>query len=205
MRAPHWDGPPLEAWAPWTPREVARRLEGAGVSWCVVGGWAIDLFVGRQTREHHDLEVAVLRQDFEAVRSHLAGYALHWVSSGEVHRLASEEAPPADSFQVWVADTETDAWRVDVMLERGDASTWVFRRDASVTAPRASMVGVSAEGIPFLLPLGVLLYKARDPREKDEADFATALPLLDAPSKAWLAEALERVYGAHRWFERLRT
>src|ERR1700686_2663981 len=39
---------------------VMRRL---GVWWAVGGGWAIDLWLDEQTREHHDVEVAVRRDD----------------------------------------------------------------------------------------------------------------------------------------------
>ena len=40
----------LDDWAPWTPKEVAERLKDVTVPWYVAGGWAIDLFLGRQTR-----------------------------------------------------------------------------------------------------------------------------------------------------------
>lgn len=39
---------------------VMRRLD---VWWAVAGGWAIDLWLDEQTREHHDVEVAVRRDD----------------------------------------------------------------------------------------------------------------------------------------------
>ena len=31
--------------------------------WGIAGGWAIDLWLGEQTREHHDIEVVVRRDD----------------------------------------------------------------------------------------------------------------------------------------------
>ncbi|MGM7683701.1 nucleotidyltransferase domain-containing protein [Cytobacillus sp. Hm23] len=31
--------------------------------WFIAGGWAIDLFIGKQTRPHHDLEIAIFRKD----------------------------------------------------------------------------------------------------------------------------------------------
>jgi hypothetical protein len=38
---------------------VARVMAGFPRPWFVSGGWAIDLFVGRVTREHEDLEVGL--------------------------------------------------------------------------------------------------------------------------------------------------
>jgi hypothetical protein len=31
--------------------------------WWIAGGWAVDLFLGEQTRVHDDVDVAVLRRD----------------------------------------------------------------------------------------------------------------------------------------------
>jgi hypothetical protein len=194
-----WDGPPLEAWAPWRPDEVARRLAGVNARWYVVGGWAIDLFLGRETRAHEDLEIAIPRADFPAVRERLAGFALHTVREGEVRALAPGELPPAENHQNWVLDPRANAWRMDVMLERGDEHTWVFRRDESIRAPRAEMIGRTRDGISFLRPQAALLFKAKDTRPKDEADFAATLPVLDPTARTWLRAALERMHPEHAW------
>jgi hypothetical protein len=199
----HWDGPQLDAWRAWTPAEVAREFEGLEVPWCVVGGWAIDLFVGKQTREHEDLEIAVLREHFSNVRRVLRAYAFHAVGDGEVRRLAEDAEPPRDKHQNWVLDVAADAWRVDVMLEPGDPATWVFRRDPAIRARRAFMIMRTSDDIPFLGPHGALLYKAKARRSKDEADLSAALPLMDNEQRAWLATALERAHPGHSWLERL--
>jgi hypothetical protein len=198
-----WDGPPLEAWEPWRPDEVARRLAGVDARWCVVGGWAIDLFLGRETRAHDDLEIAVPRADFAAVRAHLAGFALHTVREGEVRALAPDELPPLENHQNWLLDPRANAWRMDVMLEPGEADTWVYRRDESIRAPRARMVARTERGIPFLRPEAVLLFKAKRAEAKDDADLASALPSLDVPARAWLRAALARTHPGHRWLETL--
>ena len=45
----------------------ARIMAGFPQPWYVAGGWAIDLFGGRVTRAHEDLEVAVCRRDLGAL------------------------------------------------------------------------------------------------------------------------------------------
>jgi hypothetical protein len=200
----HWDGPGLDAWHPWTPVEAAGHLAATTVPWCVVGGWAIDLFLGESTREHEDLEIAVLREHFSQIRRALDGFVFHVVGGGEVRRLPAAAAPPLDKHQNWVLDVAAMSWRVDVMLEPGDQSTWVFRKDETVCAPRGFMVQRSSDGVPFLGPHGVLLYKAKALRPKDEADFSACLPRLAAPAGAWLRDALQRVNPGHPWIERLR-
>jgi hypothetical protein len=87
---------------------------------------------------------------------------------------------------------------MDVMLEPGDAETWVFRRDERVRAPRDAMVSDSGP-IPHLKAHGALLYKAKALRPKDEADFASAAPLLSRDECAWLIETLCVAHPGHAW------
>jgi hypothetical protein len=200
--AVRWEGPPLSAWAAWTPAQAARELSGVAASWCVVGGCAIDLFVGAATRPHHDLEVAIPRGDFAAVRARLAGFAFYTIKQGEVARLAPHALPAPDRHQNWVLDDVVQAWRVDVMLEPGDSQTWIFRRDERIRAPRARMLA-TRDGVPYLRPEGVLLYKAKLARPKDDQDLAQVLPRLDPDARDWLRDALQLAHPGHRWIPAL--
>jgi hypothetical protein len=177
-------------------------LAGVNAAWCVVGGWAIDLWLGEITRPHEDLEIAIPRDDFPAVRARLHDYALFSVGDGEVWRLADGEEHAPDKHQTWVLDAAADRWRLDVMLEPGDADRWVFRRDPSITLPRADTFGMR-DDIPYLLPHCALLFKAKHMRPKDEADFECCLPRLDAWQREWLRDAVTRAHGEHPWISRL--
>jgi lincosamide nucleotidyltransferase A/C/D/E len=53
--------PPGEA------RRMLAALERHGVDACVGGGWAVDALVGRQTREHADLDLWVSATGFEGL------------------------------------------------------------------------------------------------------------------------------------------
>ena len=67
-------------------------------------------------------------------------------------------------------------------------------------------VGVmaSAGGVSILVPEIVLLYKAHELTEKDEADFRSALPHLAPSRKAWLLGALNETTPIHPWARRMR-
>jgi hypothetical protein len=104
-----------------------------------------------------------------------------------------------------VCEPEVPAWRLDVFCEPTDGRTWVFRRDARIREPYARMVATTADGVPHLRPEGVLLFKARHARDKDEADLALALPRLDGPTRDWLVAALDVVHPDHPWIARVRA
>ena len=139
----HWDGPGLDAWRPWTPAEVADRLAGVGVPWCVVGGWSIDLFLGEETREHEDLEIATHREHLRAIRDALPDMVFHAVGDGQVCRLGPDEEPPLERHQNWVLDVGAQLWR-----RRRDART---RRSADVGVParRATPSAAGIHGAPY--------------------------------------------------------
>ncbi|MFB9947789.1 nucleotidyltransferase domain-containing protein [Rhizobium puerariae] len=197
--------PPLDhgAWSAWHPRELAERLEGMQQPWCVVGGWALDLWHGRQTRSHEDLEFTVLRHDVPAFRECLEGMRFHAVGDGNVDYLPAERQPPETIAQIWCEDVEARRWRVDMMIEPGTEDTWVCKRDPGISLPRADIVARTAEGVPYLKPAAILLFKAKYRRAKDEIDFDNALAKLTGPERGWLKDCLETLHLGHAWTARL--
>ncbi len=60
------------------------------------------------------------------------------------------------------------------------------------------------EGIPYLAPEVQILFKSKDIRPKDEADFQAVHELLDTAQRAWLVAALELTSPGHRWIATLK-
>jgi hypothetical protein len=195
--------PPDDAWSPWHPKDLSRRLDGVGQPWCVVGGWALDLWHGEQTREHEDIEFTVLRDDLPLFRAALDGIEFFTAHDGVVAPLATEAEPAEDMFQIWCLDPAERRWRADMMIEPGTADSWVYKRDRAITRPRAEMVDVTGQGIPYLKPAAVLLFKARHRRDKDETDFRAAFPKMAKEERLLLKQWLGRLHPGHDWLAAL--
>jgi hypothetical protein len=191
--------PEIDRWHPWTPAEVARLLDGVDVPWWVAGGWALDIWRGRRTRAHGDIEICVPRGLWPPVRARLAGYELWCARDGALRPLAAHVEVPAADRQVWVRDRVTGAFRLDVMLDPGDRDTWVSHRHSGLRLPLGEALAVSRDGVPYLRPEIALLLKAAHARAKDEADLAACLPLLDPANRRWLAGALAAHHPGHAW------
>jgi hypothetical protein len=198
------DPPGLDAWEPWHPDEVFRLLRSVDVPWCVAGGWALDLWHGFETRSHEDIEIAVLRDDFDAFRRALRAMHFFCAGGGQVQFLPPAALPPESIHQVWCLDAQSRRWKLDIMLEPGTAEEWIFRRGSSIRRRRSDMIGWTIEDLPFLKPAGVLLFKAKHLRGKDERDFENALGKLDAKERGWLKTALTHAHPGHEWIARLR-
>ncbi len=196
--------PDLFEWDAWRPEEAQRRLARVEAPWYVAAGWAIDLFLGEQRREHEDLEIAVPSDRFGEVVEALAGLELFVVG----HQLATPLAQAGELLetyhQTWALERATGVWRLDVFREPSDGDTWICRRDESIRLPFDQLIERSGEGIPYARPEIILLFKAKHARAKDDGDLAAALPLLTSERRRWLAEALELVHPGHRWLAEIR-
>lgn len=186
----------------WTPDEVARRLAGIGTPWCVAAGWALDLFRGRQTRRHGDIEIAIPAADFAEIRERFPGYGFDAVSSGRIWRDAGAEVLAA-THQTWLRDPATGDYLLDVFREPHDGDVWICRHDETVRLPYGEIVRRTPDGIPYLAPELVLLFKAKHARPKDQADFDSTVPYMTAAQRATLAGLLAHVRPGHRWLESL--
>ncbi|MCE3032313.1 nucleotidyltransferase domain-containing protein [Streptomyces sp. CMSTAAHL-2] len=194
------DADELEArWADaWRPEQVAERLNGVNVPWCVAAGWALDLFRGEQTRDHGDLELAVPAAGFAEIRDRFPEYAFDAVGSGKIWADAGAEELAA-THQTWLRDPVSGQFLWDVFREPHDGGTWICRRDQSLRLPYDTIIERTADGIPYLIPELVLLFKAKAIRPKDQADFEGILPLLSQARRDALGGWLARVHPGHDW------
>ncbi len=199
---------PVSPWGPWdplSPEEGATLLSSLAVPWWISGGWALDLYLGRQTRAHADLDIQFLRHDQQAVRAAFAG----WDVQAALPQPRSEDWP----FRPWEQGEELDPrihdiwcrpgagapWRVQLMLADSAGDEWLFRRDPRIRRHVATIGCWSEDGLPYLAPEIQLLYKAKAPRAKDESDFAQVAPHLTLERRQWLHASLAAVQPGHQW------
>jgi hypothetical protein len=182
----------------WTPSEVAQRLAGISTAWCVAAGWALDLFRGTQTREHGDIEIAIPAANFPEVRDRFPRYAFDAVSSGLIWENAAPDVLAA-THQTWLREPTTGDYLLDVFREPHDGSTWICRHDETIQLPYSDIIHHSPDGIPYLAPELVLLFKAKRARTKDQADFHGTIPHMTPTQRRTLAELLTHAYPGHPW------
>ncbi len=190
-----------EAFAP--VEKAARILRGFPAPWFVAGGWAVDLFLGRVTRPHEDVDLALLRRDQDGIQSHLSGWTFTTVVQGERRPWDEGEPLLPPVHEIHARGPGGEPADLEFLLEEAADDSWVFRRDRRITRPLATIGMQAASGVPILVPEIVLLYKAKNPSAKDLADFDLACPRLDEGRREWLRRALEVAHPGHPWIRRL--
>ena len=190
---------PLGNWAATTPEDAASWFSSLTIPWWVAGGWALDLFLGRQFRTHGDFDVGVLRRDSPQLLAALSNWEIFEAQNGALSQLHYGVAPRQCVNSLWCRPAGSMLWSAEVLLDAGDTQFWVFRRQPQIRRPLNEVIRRTPQGLPYLAPEIQLLYKAHAPRPRDQDDFAHVVPGLDTPARKWLKEALQMTQPRHDW------
>jgi len=194
--------------------EVAEALGNLRAPFYISGGWAIDLHLGRVTRDHHDVDTLIMRRDHLLLHKALKQFSLKKIiphpdgmppnrgmivdwPAGErlelpVHQINAYRAGESEpAFQVMLAESS------DNDLE------WIFRRNPEIRMPISRMGFHPLWGLPYLAPEIVLLFKAKHLEARDQVDFDNALPALSTEARRWLRDAIEKTHPGHVWLNTL--
>lgn len=161
------------------------------------------------TREHHDIDIAVLRADLGRLWRHLDGWTV-WINEpGRFLRWGGERLLDGDAcFMARPEDGVTLDWAtfaehpqcVELVVEESASDTWIYRRDQRL---QDSLRRMGRSG-SFLAPEVALLYKAPQADvDRNKADFLSALPYLDDGKRRWLGDALRLAHPGHPWIAAL--
>ena len=203
----------VDAHRSWIEREgfaplhrVAEELRDFPYPWHICGGWALDVFLGRVTRVHHDVDVEVSRADQLALQEYMTTRGWKLLTPFD-ERLQPWPMHMRLEMPRHQAHAHRQGAFIDFLLADLDGGVWRYRREPSIIRD-ISRIGLrSSEGIPFLAPEVVLLYKSKTTsgkeRSKDMADFEEVYLSMEPERRAWLRWALLAVDPSHPWIERL--
>jgi hypothetical protein len=167
----------------------------------IAGGWALDLFADRVRRTHSDVDVLVLARD------------LHHVATTFTDPRPMVENPNTGDLRPWepgeqltpgphVLAFPDDLFPapVRIILAASDGDEWVYHRGrGTLRKPLDEITLTTADGLPYLAPEIVLLFKSRSDRPKDTEDFNDVAALLDVPRRTWLHDHIEPRCPDHAW------
>lgn len=206
---------------------VRDLLHGFPRPWFLCGGWAADAWLGRQTRDHGDVDIAVFHRDHGVIASHLEGWALvghdpnvsddtseQW-DGRRLDLPAHIHVPTLGSSLSTSPALTHSAFEFEFLLNDGSDRDVVLNPEVGVAVAREDAIYQSRwGGVPTLSPEVVLFFKAGGNlsraeathggiRSRDEQDFVALLPSLTAVQRSWLGETLVAVRPDHPWLPHL--
>jgi hypothetical protein len=210
---------------------VAELMSTFEPTWALCGGWAVDAWLDRQTRDHQDLDITVFSDDQRDLFNHLAGWQLiaHDRVPGDadelwdgrplnldahIHARSPEASGPLperfDAAGARIVFPE-DGFGLECQLNERSRGDWVLNREPRLTMPLRRAIRQSAWGVPTVAPEVIVFYKAtayagtkHHLRPQDKSDFLALLPQISERKREWLRRMISRVYeGEHPWLPEL--
>src|SRR4051812_23938833 len=105
---------------------VAGVMSSFGSSWALCGGWAIDVWVGHQTREHQDVDLTVFLDDQLALFDY---FTTGWLLNGHDEHDEDGTEPWTGrrlGFPSHIHAYSNDGLHLDIQLNRRSGNDWVF-------------------------------------------------------------------------------
>lgn len=197
---------------------VADLMSTFGPWWSLCGGWAVDAWIGRQTRDHADVDISVFQDDQRAIFEHLAG----WQLIAHDSNIADDASEPWDGrglvSPAHIHARSPDArlslpdrldaparagFSLDIQVDERSGRDWILSREPRVSRSLRLGVRQSAWGLPTAVPEVLLFYKSKDRRPHDELDLLTLLPQLTEKQCYWLRDVISLVHPGHPWLTQL--
>lgn len=194
--------------------------------WALCGGWGVDSWLGRVTREHGDIDISVFEKDQRALFDYLAEWNL--VAHDEAEPQAKEQwtgralvlpahlharepgAANAELVRQWVTPPYTqanDGRDFEFIINEGTGADWLLKADPSIAVPFAEAVRESPWGLPTATPEVLAFFKATAyfgqkrlwARPHDISDFNALVPLLEPARRRWLHDSIAALHPDHPW------
>jgi hypothetical protein len=178
---------------------VTRLFDDFPAAWIVSGGWALDLFIGRETREHGDLDLAIDSGAQGLLHEQLAGWRLDAPGRHGRMRWSPGMRLEWPQYEITARLRGHKPYRFHVILNELHGNTWRLPFYAGLERSAPHWYLRSDDGIPYVAPEIALLHKNRRHLQKDEADLRAVLPLMGPSRRAWLRKALERYAPGDSW------
>ena len=207
--------------------EANTLLQGQDFSYAICGGFALDLFLGYESRVHGDIDILAFWEDRETIITYMQskGFLVYeMLGGGKVHRITDIQAQEKlqknifccteDCELVRLYDTEEKDtfWfdfqhiglstlnYIEFLFNGKTEDEFVYVRDNRIKRELGKAILVK-DGVTYLAPELCLLFKSTDiEREGYQQDFELTVERLNEEQRAWFAKAMELLYPeGHKW------
>ena len=208
-------------------KETAELLSAGGFEYQFCAGQAIDLFLGRETRVHGDIDICAYWSERNDIIRYMQsqGFEVYeMLGGGRAHKITDlavqmyqkrnifcvkDDCPLMKLYPLDENDCcwleffhigQTELNFIEFLFNDRSETHFEYARDREIKRAIDKAI-LSRDGIPYLAPEICLLYKSTDiEREGYQQDFELTYPELNDEQKLWLQNALKRLYpDGHKW------
>lgn len=201
-------------------------MKNADFSWAVCGGFALDLFLEKDTRTHGDIDIFVFEKDREKIFHYMLQNNWHvyeFRGNGKVRplnvALSSEMGRnlmctngECDIVKFYPCEKEGLLWYeffhtgikefnyLEFLFNTTNEGYFIFDKSQEIKRELSKAI-LFKNGIPYLAPEIVLLYKSsRSENEEYHFDFEKTYLYMNEEQKSWFSKSLDVLYpNGHMW------
>ena len=189
-------------------------LKNGGFNYAFCGGQALDMFLGYESRVHGDIDICAFWEDRDKIIEYMLsqGYKVYeMLGGGRAHPITGTAGLVRLKKNIFCC--LEDCRLVKTYPIEEDGNCWMEFFHVGQTkldyieflfndkTPDLEKAICLADGIPYLSPEMILLYKSTDTdREGYQQDFEFAYKSMSDEQKQWLQSALKREFpDGHKW------
>lgn len=207
--------------------EVNALLQGQDFSYAICGGFALDLFLGYESRTHGDIDILAFWEDRETIITFMQskGYCVfEMLGGGKVHRITEIRMQEKLRKNIFCCTEDCELVRlyeteekdvywfdfqhtglsklnyIEFLFNEKTENEFVYVRDNRIKRKLESAI-LQKDGIPYLSPELCLVFKSTDiEREGYQQDFELTVERLNGEQRIWFEKAMEMLYPeGHKW------
>ncbi len=207
--------------------QANELLQNHGFEYAFCGGWAIDLFLGRETRKHGDIDILAYWPERDTIIQYMQSLGLQvyeMLGGGKVHHITDisnqirlkrnifcctqdcelvclNAADEADMYFLDFRHTGlTKLNFMEFLFNDRDDKDLLYARNHTIRQAVSDAVLYNGS-LPYLSPEMCLLYKSTDTeREGYQSDYDNAVAAMSSRQRSWLNDALTVMYPeGHKW------
>jgi len=207
-------------------KQLNEFVADIGIDYAICGGHAIDLFLGRKTRPHKDLDVAVFREDRDKIIQHMldTGWEVYEPCGTEyLHKISSIHSQKRIKSNIWCVKPcnphyiftehenemfavefdnleQTELDYIEFLFNTRNDEDFLYSRNHDIKMKLEDAI-LKIDDVTCLAPELVLLYKSTAADEAEyQLDFDNTLPSLNKMQVAVLENALRVMFpDGHKW------
>lgn len=209
--------------------EANKFLSFGGFEYAFCGGFAIEVFLNREIRKHGDIDISAYWQDRDKIIHYMQSLGFHvyeMCGGGIAHHITDVKFQIKAKRNIFCFKDgcslvklsplgETDMYHLDFdhigqlkldfiefLFNNRNVDSFLYARNENISLPITQAI-LNRNGIPYLAPELVLLYKSTDTeRDGYRLDYESAIAEMTSEQKDWLQTALKVMNpSGHKWLE----
>lgn len=207
--------------------QANELLQNGGFEYAFCGGWAIDLFIGAETRKHSDIDILAYWPDRDTIIQYMQslGFQVYeMIGGGKARYITGIHNQIKSKRNIFcctqgcelVCPSATDETGIyfinfnhigqtklnffEFLFNDKDDTDLLYARNHAVKLALSDAILYSGS-LPYLSPEMCLLYKSTDTEKNGyQSDYDNAMKCMNQRQKSWLDDALTVMYPeGHEW------